>query len=225
MTTHQAAHVAVLEELRAALGLSGAVDLGKLPPGRAAREAIEAAIAALTASPQEAQEGEWYTNPDTGSHCVDWDGDPKRQLSILLKNDGSVGFAAYAYGQRFHGDAMSEDFWHALAALASPQVQGGEALTTKLREILDERVEELAQRLVASGPKAAHVSASGCHEITDAILDARAALASGPSGVDGLLICRCHTDDQRRYCADREKCSRAYALSAAAQDQGEGNGR
>jgi hypothetical protein len=38
------------------------------------------------------------------------------------------------------------------------------------------------------------------------------------------LICRCHTDDQRRYCADREKCSRAYALSAAAQDQGEGNG-
>jgi hypothetical protein len=118
----------------------------------------QAAIAALTASPQAAPTME----------------------DALAAGDGTL-HGAIDYWQ---GRALKAE-----AALASPQVQGGE-VTTKLREILDERVEELAQRLVASGPKAAHVSASECHEITDAILDARAALASGPSGVDGVVVPR-----------------------------------
>lgn len=43
-----------------------------------------------------------------------------------------------------------------------------------------ERLHELVIRLVASGPKAAHVSASECHEITDdvtALIEERDALA------------------------------------------------
>ena len=34
-----------------------------------------------------------------------------------------------------------------------------------------DRLRELVTRLVASGPKAAHVSASECHEITDGVLE------------------------------------------------------
>lgn len=40
------------------------------------------------------------------------------------------------------------------------------------------RAAELAQRLVAAGPKAAHVSASETHEISSAIIDAREVLGT-----------------------------------------------
>lgn len=52
-----------------------------------------------------------------------------------------------------------------------------------LEGLLSPRVEDLARRLVMAGPKAAHVSASETHEISDAILNARAALAPAPGAV------------------------------------------
>lgn len=42
-----------------------------------------------------------------------------------------------------------------------------------------DRLEELARRLVALGPKAAHVSASETHEITEWVCDVVAKLRSG----------------------------------------------
>jgi len=62
-------------------------------------------------------EPDWYTRKDTGTHHFDLDDDPQRQLSIMLRRDGTVGFAVYAEGQKFHGDAASPEFWQALAAL------------------------------------------------------------------------------------------------------------
>jgi hypothetical protein len=165
MTTHQAAHVAALEAWYAAReGGNHETDALEI--------AVDAAIAALTASPQAAPEG-----GNAGYSAMDALNPNLRVLrEIAAKMPQSWEREAL-----FHAEL---DLSMQLKRLASPQVQGVEAVTTKLREIFDERVEELAQRLVASGPKAAHVSASECHEITDAILDARAALASGPSGVD-----------------------------------------
>lgn len=44
--------------------------------------------------------------------------------------------------------------------------------TETLKELISSaRITELAERLVASGPKAAHVSCSECHEIVDWILE------------------------------------------------------
>jgi hypothetical protein len=126
----------------------------------AARDALD-----ITASPQAAPEG--------------WN--PYEMLALARRMLVAHAGDNLDAGERLALGRIDE----CIGQAASPQVQGVEAVTTKLREIFDERVEELAQRLVASGPKAAHVSASECHEITDAILDARAALASGPSGVDG----------------------------------------
>lgn len=65
-----------------------------------------------------AASGDAYVS-EQGSVTVDWDDDPQRQLSIMVKRDGSVSFAAYANGQRFSGDAKSPEFWRALSALAA----------------------------------------------------------------------------------------------------------
>jgi hypothetical protein len=47
-----------------------------------------------------------------------------------------------------------------------------QATPVRARRRVDDRAVELARRLVASGPKASHVSASECHEISEYILDA-----------------------------------------------------
>lgn len=49
------------------------------------------------------------------------------------------------------------------------------ALPAERVRVPDARIIDLAKRLVASGPKAAHVSASECHEISDFILSLSAA--------------------------------------------------
>jgi hypothetical protein len=84
-------------------------------------------ISALTAPAQagdgeaETQGGDWYTRTDTGSVCIDWDADPKRQLSLICKRDGTVGFAAYIDGERVRGpDAMVPEFFDVLRRLATP---------------------------------------------------------------------------------------------------------
>lgn len=59
--------------------------------------------------------GDWYKNEDSGSYVVDWDADPQRQLSIMLKPDGKVAYAVYVEGKRFHGpDAMNTGFMEAI---------------------------------------------------------------------------------------------------------------
>ena len=49
-------------------------------------------------------------------------------------------------------------------------------ILTELNDILDARVLELAERLVSPGPRCSNVSASECHEISDAIVEACALL-------------------------------------------------
>lgn len=65
---------------------------------------------------------------------------------------------------------------HEESTTPSPQVAGG---GDTLRQLLEEapRAAELATRLVASGPKASHVSCSETHEIADFVHAAIAALA------------------------------------------------
>ena len=72
-----------------------------------ARLAI-AALAALS-HPQAAsstQAGDWYVS-DEGSVCIDFDHDPKHQLSLMCQKDGQVRFAAYVNGATFTGNAMN----------------------------------------------------------------------------------------------------------------------
>ena len=54
-----------------------------------------------------------------GSICVDWDDDPKRQLSIMVRPDGRVLFAAYVNSEKFHGGIKTPVFWDALRALSA----------------------------------------------------------------------------------------------------------
>lgn len=77
---------------------------------------------------------DWYTT-HSGTHEVDWDADPARQLSIMLKPDGSVSYSVLVGDQRFSGhDAMSDEFRDAVAAwaitpqslAAAPAASGGE---------------------------------------------------------------------------------------------------
>lgn len=102
-------------------------------------------------------------------------------------------------------DALSEDIDSddvAKARVAGHAVitdptsaQAGEAWRV-VREKADERLRELALRLVAPGPKACVVSASECHEITDAVVAIGDALAHGAQvvGHDALRqVCpKCH---------------------------------
>lgn len=77
---------------------------------------------------------DWYIS-ESGSYVVDWDEDPNRQLSIMLKPDGTVAFAIYANGERIHGNAMSQEFWRGLRLLLTQPVpnvkETGESLTRR----------------------------------------------------------------------------------------------
>jgi hypothetical protein len=80
-------------------------------------------------APAEAKgDGEWYTSPQ-GSHCIDFDGDPANQLSILLKSDGTVSYAYLRGDERGtgHGLAMLKDAVKRWAG-DTPQPAGGEAV-------------------------------------------------------------------------------------------------
>lgn len=53
-------------------------------------------------------EGMPVTDPyvtESGSICLDWDDNPQWQLSILLKNQNRVSFAAYFSGEKVNGSA------------------------------------------------------------------------------------------------------------------------
>lgn len=81
--------------------------------------------------------------------------------------------------------AAAEAEHESLRALAAAEAERDTlaAALAEVRETLSGRVGDLAARLVAPGPKAAHVSASECHEISDAIEAARAALAALPADI------------------------------------------
>lgn len=40
---------------------------------------------------------------ESGSICLDWDDNPASQLSVLIKDDGQIGFAGYFAGESVHG--------------------------------------------------------------------------------------------------------------------------
>jgi hypothetical protein len=89
----------------------------------------------------ETQGGDWYTRTDTGSVCIDWDADPKRQLSLICKRDGTVGFAAYIDGERVRGpDAMVPEFFDVLRRLATPPPSAAPAVVgldvTTVKEVI-----------------------------------------------------------------------------------------
>lgn len=70
-------------------------------------------------------DGDWYTDPDSGSHIVDISTDGNRQLALILKPDRTIRFAAYVDGVRTVGDAMGESFVETVrswAALSNPRV-------------------------------------------------------------------------------------------------------
>lgn len=49
-----------------------------------------------------------YTAPyvsEAGSLCLDWDGNPQNQLSIMIQRNGRIAFAAYFAGERVNGSA------------------------------------------------------------------------------------------------------------------------
>jgi mono/diheme cytochrome c family protein len=80
-------------------------------------------------------------------------------------------------------DAIREDFGSLLAeidALTGEVREAGEVLAAADAAV-SPRVLALATRLVAAGPKAARVSCSECHEITDAVHDLSAILARSRS--------------------------------------------
>lgn len=72
---------------------------------------------------------DWYEDEDTGSIIVDFDfvSDHSRQLSLILKANGEVAYAAYINGTRMNGaDAMTPEFYSAIRMLAaSPQQEPG----------------------------------------------------------------------------------------------------
>lgn len=80
--------------------------------------AIRAIIAALSAPKQ--VDGDWYTDPDTGTHVLDLDDNPNQQVSIMLKPDGSATFAAYLDGEKIVG-AVTDDFRDVVLRWAAPQ--------------------------------------------------------------------------------------------------------
>lgn len=58
--------------------------------------------ALLRLLPAEMPATEAYITP-SGSICLDWDEDPRYQLSILLKDKNQIAFAAYFLGEKVHG--------------------------------------------------------------------------------------------------------------------------
>ena len=56
-----------------------------------------------------------------GSHCIDWDADPKRQLSIMILADGRVVWAIYLTGERLNGNSVdTPDFRNAIYRWSHP---------------------------------------------------------------------------------------------------------
>jgi len=80
--------------------------------------------------PVEAEHDDWYTDPDTGTHVLDLDDNPNRQLSIMLKSDGRAVFSAYLDGEKIVG-AVSEDFRDAVLKWAAPQAIESEGWEVK----------------------------------------------------------------------------------------------
>lgn len=83
-------------------------------------------------------------------------------------------------GDRFPPELVAQarvdDMRAALNSALAAQPAAGDAVPA--------RIVELADRLVAPGPKAAHVSASECHEIRDFIADLASPTTQRPSVVD-----------------------------------------
>jgi hypothetical protein len=46
---------------------------------------------------------------DAGSVCLDWDANPTCQLSVMLKANHQIAFAAYFRGEKVHGSARFSD--------------------------------------------------------------------------------------------------------------------
>ncbi len=80
----------------------------------------------------EAQEGEGHYpegaraySDEQGCTHIDWDKDPKRQLSIMVLNDGRVVWAIYLDGVRLNGDNVdSPEFRHAIYRWSHPAPLG-----------------------------------------------------------------------------------------------------
>ena len=90
--------------------------------------------------------------------------------------DCFMGPAAVAAQKAMGWDVSADPEW--VPVYTAPPAQLAE-------RVPDARIIDLAERLVASGPKAAHVSASECHEISDFILSlAHPAPSEGVKGVD-----------------------------------------
>lgn len=91
-------------------------------------------------TPPDVQEAEpvaddWYTL-ESGSIAVDWDHDLSRQLSIILKKDGSVAYAANVNGKKMHGpNAMTPEFYDVLRELVAPSCDAEDA--RRFRALLD----------------------------------------------------------------------------------------
>jgi len=247
MTTDHV-HIAVLEELRGSVDFNAAYD----PKAQAKRAALDAAIAALTASPQAAPEGE-LSDRDVLAHRLDSQGFHYEAQNVR------EGIDLDSYEDDLRLIAFARNF-----ALASPQVQGEEAVDRKRFERAPcylcgyngegyyQASHPCAAKYHAATPqRAPGVSYCNCppqrctgqwpveqcrfHAMRAAGLPAcHADLASGPSGVDWQAQYRLQT--AMRYMDNDPKLTtqRAYAmadedirrmLAPAAQDQGEGNGR
>jgi uncharacterized small protein (DUF1192 family) len=90
--------------------------------------------------------------------------------------DGTEGvvFRQYEADARILGNTLLDDEWHAYAHgrwlaevidAPAPQQPRGEEASDNARLL------ELAERLIAVGPKASHVSASECHEISNGVFE------------------------------------------------------
>lgn len=77
---------------------------------RRLREELDKTNAGYAAAPEEAPEP--YIS-HTGATCIDWDDDPKNQLSIIVK-DGHTTFAAFHNGEKSCGEASGPRFMIAL---------------------------------------------------------------------------------------------------------------
>jgi hypothetical protein len=72
-------------------------------------------------APGKYPEGSWaYVHE--GTICIDWDRDPKRQMSIMVLKDGAVCWAIYLNGERLNGpDADTPEFIAAVHRWSDPR--------------------------------------------------------------------------------------------------------
>lgn len=135
------------ECIDALLSLDASGSMAPHGVGGHARALLESAATRLRAlSPAGGGERgcDWYEDEDTGSRIVDFDfvSDHSRQLSLILKANGEVAYAAYINGTRMNGaDAMTPEFYSAIRMLAaSPQQEPGaeglrDAISASLYEL------------------------------------------------------------------------------------------